>query len=103
MCILAANVMFLYDMQFLNYHCVLLIFAGVFCLCFFVRIVKKLVCACCRQIFDQVVCELHDINGRLAEVVSLLHYRAFDVSVDECKSCPLGSYMVYANAKTIRT
>ena len=39
---------------------------------------------------------MHDVDGRLAEVVSLLTVRGFTLAVESADNCPESSFMVWA-------
>ena len=45
---------------------------------------------------EQVVMEVHDVDGRLAEVVSLLMMHEYTLAVESLENCPAQSFMVWA-------
>lgn len=45
---------------------------------------------------EQVVMEVHDVDGRLAEVVSLLMVHGYTLVVESLENCPELSFMVWA-------
>lgn len=47
----------------------------------------------------QLVAEVHDLDGELAAVRSLLESKGFDVSTPECALSPLRTYTVYARRR----
>ncbi|KAK3260575.1 hypothetical protein CYMTET_30475 [Cymbomonas tetramitiformis] len=46
----------------------------------------------------QLVVEVHDVNGRLADVVGLLQEKGYCLAVDAAPDCPDGTFLVYATS-----
>jgi FkbM family methyltransferase len=52
---------------------------------------------------EQVVMEVHDVDGRLAEVVSLLMVHGYTLAVESLENCPEFSFMVWATRDCINS